>query len=233
MLETSLDIRESGGPNRIALPDFLSHRNPRDDYYRTVVGGSTNYLESPEFAQESIEASLDNPRLREFFRSKLKGEILVDCGGGREEFMKKLAVEWGAGAYLNLDGQLQAYDKSSNWQEYSEPFPGVDGARIFSMRFRSPNREGETEIQGIDGDMLRVVARFPDNSVNYVLNAIDNDIILVGDYWRALAAEIERTTKTGGVVFGYNNLLLNHLSPSKFKDTELIEAPNSGIFEKV
>ncbi len=235
MTKIHSEVVEPGEPKGIVLPQFLSFDNPQDpDYMRLRAG--INYLEggSREVWQESIARMLETPALKDYLSSKLKGEILVDCGGGREEFMLRIAAGWQVGTYINIDGRLSEYDKSAHWQEYNEPMPGKEPAMRFVMGFRDPKTEQSTQVQGISGEMLRVIARFPNHSANFVVNGIDYDSNTEKDsHWRALVAEITRATRKGGVVFGYGTPFFEYLDPKEFRNTKLAIGSMQGIFEKV
>lgn len=237
MVEGSTETREAGGPKRISFPEFLSYRNPRDDKYRHLTAADIRYLErgaSNEASQDSILRLLEHRKTKDYLKSKLEGEILIDCGGGREEFIKPYIVDLQAGSYVNLDGQLTEYDPQAKYVEYAEPMPEREGWILFSARLREPKMQGNTLIHGINGEMLRVIARMPDNSVNFVLNGIDFDSNTENsDYWKALAFEISRATSEGGVVFGYGTPFFEYLDRKKFKDTGFADTHMQGIFEKI
>jgi len=240
MRDTTADIRELGGPKRIVLPDFLSYRNLNDDRYRRLTF-DINYFEAPSdtarLAQETVMELLEAANIKAYLEAKLRGEILVDCGGGSEEFMKSIAVQLNAGVYMNIDGKLTEYNQRVNYTEYSEPGPLGTG-KIFSIKLREPKEEMATQIHGIEGEILRVIARFPSDSANFIISGIDYDSATEDrDYWRALAEEITRTTKKGGVVLGFGTPIFEYLDRKRFKDIDANlsgGAPHmQGIFEKI
>jgi hypothetical protein len=83
--------------------------------------------------------------------------------------------------------------------------------------------------------MLDFVSRLRDGSVNFVINGIDTWVIDHPEYDNALADEIERATKIGGVAFGMNSnalwLLRGRRSVREFKTNST--RSDVKIFEKV
>jgi len=60
----------------------------------------------------------------------------------------------------------------------------------------------------VRADLLNFVSRLTDCSVNITINGIDSDLIYVEGYHEAVAQEIMRVTKPGGVIFGNSSVAL-------------------------
>lgn len=158
----------------------------------------------------------DHPdRLREV-RQKLKGEVVVDLGGGNEVF-RPLAVFCEASSYVNVNlyhehgperkaqaavdagssdaardvrtGLLRFYQQEGTY-DFKEKFPAID-ERL---------HVGSTEQYLIKADMLDVASHIPDHSSHFALNAVDVYITGREGYLQALAHELERATRPEGII---------------------------------
>ena len=118
----------------------------------------------------------------ELFREKLNGEVLVDPGGGNLPFF---ASHFGARAYIGVN-------RSFNTQVNT----------IGSDRIIDREKEGDTDLIILEGDMLEFVSRINSDSVNFVMNGVDFSIIQDERYNQAIAKEMIRATKPGGLIFG-------------------------------
>jgi hypothetical protein len=70
----------------------------------------------------------------------------------------------------------------------------------------------------VQGDMLDIRSRLPDNSANFTINGIDTWIIENSAYHQALARELERATVPGGIVFGMNSDAVFYISNESFEN---------------
>ncbi len=150
----------------------------------------------------------DHPQVQ-YFREKIDGHVLLDLGGARLCAMFPVADAYGASAYINVDKYITGgfrdlrEDPSKNvWGRYWAKRKGLPGWP------EEPTTKGKTERAIIHADMLDVVARLPDNSVNFTINGIDDTILgyrRENDFYtEALTREIVRALRPGGVVFGAN-----------------------------
>jgi hypothetical protein len=76
-------------------------------------------------------------------------------------------------------------------------------------------------------DMLYFIAQLPSRSCSISINGIDKYIV-TADYAQALATEIERVVRVGGVVFGECSLPLNpHKGMIKSLDFERLSSSDA------
>ncbi|MBI5530259.1 MAG: hypothetical protein HY918_02040 [Candidatus Doudnabacteria bacterium] len=164
---------------------------------------TTEWLQDQHLLQQFPEIQKD----RDYIKGRLSSSVLVDLGGGRS-LMKTVAKSYGSLGYINTD-------LNSESDEVVDPF-SKEGQEILL------NGTDEFRSVLVKMDMLDFVSRLPDNSVNFTANGIDNFIIGRGKYNNALAKEITRTLKPGGIIFG------NDMSAIEDELCELLnEVPNS------
>ncbi|MFA4852106.1 MAG: hypothetical protein WC924_02230 [Candidatus Gracilibacteria bacterium] len=120
----------------------------------------------------------------EFFRQHLSGQNLIDLGGGTGS-MGEVATGLNSGVYVNVE---RAPFESS---EITNPL-----VPIFS---ESKNNFLQ---MGVHSDMLDFVSRMKDSVGNFTINGIDTIIVNDMHYNRALAHEMIRATRKGGLIFG-------------------------------
>lgn len=130
---------------------------------------------------------------RDFFRGRLEGRVLVDCGGNRDDTMLQFAKDYGASMYINVDRFLPY----SVEERFLGRFPGrvemVDGMQIVR----------------VNGDMLCFLARLQPGTVNVVINGINDSLIENLLYHHALLDEIGRVVGPNGLFFGYDSVVLD------------------------
>ena len=145
---------------------------------------------SQDFAQYWREETLDEiyRKSRDFLRQHLEDGVLIDLGGGSWG-SAELARYLGAATYINVERNLRS----------DEEIPPNPLAAI-----KDEQTDDLQEIL-IKADMLDFVSRLRDNSANFMINGIDESAINDFAYHLALAKELERATKPGGVVFGINS----------------------------
>lgn len=124
----------------------------------------------------------------EFFRTRLSGNVLVDLGGGAGT-MKGPSRIWEVGTYVNVDRGV--YGKLINEASLSDATTAV-----------ADKVEAGLHINGVNADILEFVTRMQTGVGNFSINGIDKFIVDDPQYNQALAQEIVRATKTGGLIFG-------------------------------
>jgi hypothetical protein len=151
---------------------------PFSDYWYSILNPPIN-VRPPEDIDEIIE----------YLQKKLKGQMLLDLGCGQSvpsimDLPQIFDLVWAAdvGTYVGVD-----LSKSNPVPPQKAPF------RMSKF---------DNESYYIEDDMLLRLARTPSNSVNTVINGIDDMIIQSDKYISALATEIVRTCKPGGIIFG-------------------------------
>lgn len=156
-----------------------------------------NDMEAVERCHKKIENLLkrklkyDTKITEAFFHEKLKGKILVDCGGNYDK-MKAFAKKFGAKVYVNVDKHV-----------YPE-------GQISTIEF------DDMTIVHCGMDMLNFIAQLQPGSVNITINGIDSNLITNPDYHSALAHEIARVVADDGIVFGANSTALEMCSKNVF-----------------
>ncbi|KKT20830.1 MAG: hypothetical protein UW05_C0026G0006 [Candidatus Giovannonibacteria bacterium GW2011_GWC2_43_8] len=219
--------------SKISLPDILVYENPNRGKYQEIIKSlearvARNPFGSPpdEYSEEWMRFLMFAEKIEKypedyrFFQEKLKVDILIDLGGGRGTNMKYFARTFGVRTYIDVERYL------------SKDLP-VDPFKDLSEKF--VDQPENMQILVVQADMLDFISRLPDNFANFNLNGIDSLVIEDPEYHYALAKELVRTTKKGGIVFGINSDALYSLGPAmkQFereykKDDRLVQ-----IFEKV
>jgi len=162
---------------------------------------------------------------REYLKTKLKDSILVDLGGGQGATAKEIARAYEASAGINVDKFIGGIELN--------PLKDLNAESIAKY---GNNAQTNPECALVAADMLDFVSRLPDNSINFMANGIDAYIIgLDHEYNAALAKEIVRAMKPGGVLFGnsFEGIwyeLTGDVSPldvtEQYKKLGLAEHPN-------
>lgn len=156
-----------------------------------------NDIEAVKNCHQEIEKLLkrelkyDTKITEAFFREKLEGKILVDCGG-RYGSMGGFAKKFGVKIYINVDKHA------------------VPEGKIWVREL-----DGMTEID-CGMDMLSFLAQLQPGSVSITINGIDSNLIANPDYHSALAHEIARVVADDGIVFGANSTALEMCSKNVF-----------------
>jgi hypothetical protein len=136
------------------------------------------------------ECILRDPEQKNFFEEHLKGQILIDLGGGvRSNLMTKLTQEIKVETYINVD---IGFDFLKNKQ--------------FGLPMSMETVNGITKVK-IGGDMLDFVSRIQYANkgigINFTINNIDECNINNFEYFTALADEIVRILKPENIIFGF------------------------------
>lgn len=194
---------------RKILRDLLSYDNQKLASYTPIIKeGSSSASENPQPYSDNWGSILshdtryyheDNQDLKEehlrdieFLKTKLKGDVLVDLGsgGGRVSAIYSFAdvkTDIGVEKFHSGRGPLDATEP-----EFACSYPRSGGGETFHISVRD--------------DMLDFVARVKNDSSLFMLNGIDYSILPNPEYRMALAEEIIRATKEGGIVFGLGHL---------------------------
>jgi hypothetical protein len=135
-------------------------------------------------------------KIRDYLRTKLKDDILIDLGGGYGR-MFFAAEDLGVGTYINVDKMI------THQTDYN-PFEAVCNHFQESLIKDLGGEELKARRINVAADMLFFLTLLPDNSVNIAINGIDRTIV-DSKYSKALANEIIRVTKKGGVILGTNS----------------------------
>lgn len=141
--------------------------------------------------------------IKDILQQKLIGKNLVDLGVGND--------------WRNIPSKLQIPIK--NYIAVDIKLPSQ--AMLENCDILKDFESNKIKASFIEEDMLKYVARLPDNSSNFFLSAIDDDVILDDKYWKYLCEEIYRTTEQGGIVIdagiGSIEYYLNKYAKDKFK----------------
>ncbi|MDD5586133.1 MAG: hypothetical protein PHY92_04135 [Alphaproteobacteria bacterium] len=139
----------------------------------------------------------DNTTTARFVRERLKGAPLIDVGGATGRF-GEFAVTAGASAYINVDlYPLGGLHDLGEDPEYDLIPP--------ESAFKN-----NTQRLSVCADMLDFISRVPGQSVNIMINGIDELIVRTTEYHKALAQEMVRTVRPDGVILGYNSASLRY-----------------------
>lgn len=168
-----------------------------------VTGLETSYSENWDHALSLFgERSEEERELivgeRKYFREHLEGMPLVDVGGGFGR-MFSLAVASGSSMYVNID----------RWRFQSEE-SGPNPMVPFSIQRIGDDARSIVRVS-VCADMLDVLSRMKDDSASFVINGIDFIMVKNEKYHEALAKEIYRATRPGGLIFGIESPVLDIL----------------------
>jgi hypothetical protein len=145
---------------------------------------TNNFLGDFVHYQELLSSGKE---VKDFFENLLEGKPIVDLGCGpviESEIrkMEKFALGMGASRYIGVDKfRVRADEKPTETSEY------------------------------VSQDMLEYTQSLPDNSENFVLNGIDEIIIVSEDYADRLVEQLARVTAPNGVAMGFNSPILHKL----------------------
>ena len=196
-----------GEDHSYELARILKESDPKtvDEFNATVARFNTdldrireeNDVKAVEKCYREIEALLrkelryDTKITESFFREKLGGKILVDCGGNHDK-MQLFAKKFGVKTYINVDKHV---------------FPN---GQIKTIEF-----DGMTVIH-CGMDMLNFLAQLQSGSVSVTINGIDSHLIINPEYHAALAHEIERVVADDGIIFGVQSTALEMIAKNVF-----------------
>jgi len=176
----------------ITLDDIMDSSRQVPEEYQRLILAQEQYARGNYLGTRFVDQwhGFDEfPHARDFLKQRLAGDILVDLGGRTGSF--SLAYhQFGVATYINVD---RDYDGEK--LNYSvNPLAALNEADI-----------GDLHKLNVKADMLDFVARMRDGSANFMLNGIDFASVPGGErYHEALAQELVRATKPGGLVFGIN-----------------------------
>ena len=129
-----------------------------------------------------------NEDTAKLLKEKLSGKTLVDLGFGNNFNHLDALKDLGIARYKGVD--LMIYNNV------------IIDDKDFYSRAEEKYKKNNIKAEIIEQDMLKYVARMPDSSANFMLNAIDNYMIKDNQYWKYLIEEIYRTTEPKGIVTG-------------------------------
>lgn len=197
------------------LRHLFHYENPRASEIARVIQEAErhhrlwfNSHQAPWNLCARIKDRQDLPIVREmydFLRKHLADKVLVSLGAVKTPLAEALA-ETPPKVVINVD----RYDDRIGPREAP-----LDPYSVTTIK-HEPDSAVEWNVKA---DMLDFVSRLPDNSVNLQLDGIDTVIIDYEPYHRALAQELIRVLRTGGVLLG------NHVDAfdEVTRDTQLIQ----------
>lgn len=188
----------------------------------------------------------ETPNLIDKLAPKLTGNPLFDLGGGIAEDLQRkdmdvflqMANRCGASVYVDVDRFLIQDEEDENYfGKTGSVNPTKDMASDIERR-RLQNKYPDTQIALVQADMLDFTSRLDENAGNFVINGIDRFVVPDQKYHTALARELIRTTKRGGIIMGVNSEVLKQLDPDVFQPIMNLTNTADGtsipiIFEKV
>ena len=230
---------------KLSLRQFLTYENPNISHYQELIqreysaseglrlNDSFSDLWAPVFfnREETDDTRRFQPDSRykkalPYLVEKLQGEVLIDLGGARNIVIPSLAKKCGVLRCIDVDvmseGEIPIGPNFDPFTGRRQMYPDVGFLTEEELR-----KQMEWII--VKADMLNFIARLPSSSVNFSINGIDSNIIKTREYGDALMAEIKRTTKVGGVVFGIGSVFLPW---GEGWNTNTVQAPGK-IIEKI
>ncbi len=160
--------------------------------------------EGAEYRRDLLGRNKGSAIEKTFFRRRLKGKALIDLGGGPANWSWNIAREFGSSTHINVDryGSLNP--------------PGPLKPKLLGFH------QDKYSAWEINADMLDFISRVRSNIANCTINGIDDFIINDYRYHEAMAEEMVRVTKKGGLIFGYDSEVEHYLSCLAKKTKPLI-----------
>ncbi|MEI8230108.1 MAG: hypothetical protein WCG83_03135 [Candidatus Peregrinibacteria bacterium] len=219
-------------PLKEYVRELTSFDNPRLPEYRELISRAAQRgairLQEEDFASH-FRNMIRTLSLKTHLQSRLIGVKNVDLGGGSPtgsgSGSHDFANECGATVYVNVDRGLSS-EYANSLSDVEHPlYPGMqmrdpsdlrgaDGLGLSSTEIRESTsvsglRNLRTPSVYIAADMLDFVARMPAGSACLQINGIDTTQIQAFEYHQALAREIGRVIRGGGIVFGCDSTALD------------------------
>ena len=180
--------------------------------------------------EDLIEATFSRPlgsgwrhtfgeRWIELFKRPYTEKLKVAFDAMKEALYDSTLVDLGGGNYFKQVGYK--FSQLMGCKSYVV----VDKYLIFSEQ----DATSKPQLSAIEEDMLRFVSRQGVGDCNFMINGIDNFIVVGQDYHEALARELTRVTRPGRLVFGLGSDLFEWLNPNDWRDL----SPNTDGFTKV
>jgi len=196
---------------RIDLREFLSYDHPGDGEVQGVIAREEQAAQAWDPSIWCVhtggiwtdiaydDEKFAESRAKEYLSQKLKGKILVDLGCGPDP-RPSVAGKFGADTYIGVD-KFNVGERDDNRAPKPDPFTNVSKKSPEKARKYS---EGADSIL-VRADMLDFVSRLPSNSVNFMMDYVNGDIINRDEYVEAVVEELARATEEGGVVLMYSS----------------------------
>ncbi len=193
------------------LRNLLSYKNPNLPQYQKLIRQAEEDQRTSGWAQSSaFLTSYDGiwttniifpddhnkssaEKVLQFLKSKLEGSILIDLAAG------------GNMIYLSERLQVKTYIEVNLYRN-KFPNPYIDLSYQESVK----KLRSHFSVKGVNvgADALDFASRIKSNSVNFIVNGFDSEIVTFNEYHEALANEMIRATVNGGLIFGLNSTSL-------------------------
>lgn len=183
------------------IEKLLTYDNPRRaEYDELIAAARADMIGALEGGTHSFDTT-PNPwgnREQDIIKAHLMDKPLFDLGGGSFSTMQYWAEICGASAYYNVE------------KYYVDP-------STLSRPERIPQPPSSRKPNVIKMDMLDFVSRLQPNDCNFVINAIDTDLIKVLPYHLALAHELGRVVQADNIVCGKQSAVFARLDRYGFE----------------
>lgn len=202
--------------------------------YADVWSNLLRYLDTTEELNGDWLTPEQKQEIKKYLLEKLEGSTVIDLGCGSrmrnpahyriKPAMLQMIERFAIGKYIGVDVQGK-YDVNTDQEiEEIEPIAKLPGSGFYLGGY----------------DMLTTIAKAPSNSANITINGIDFNIVSSEDYNKALAQEIVRVCRQGGIIFGISSEALSFIDQgiASREDFEIKRAPFNfsipvKIFEKI
>lgn len=151
------------------------------------------------------------PELRTLLARTLRGDILLDLGGGipqQNSAVPDLAKEAGVRVYINVDRFAFLNEDVADNVNIREATVD-EGTKTY--RELLAEEYGPMEYICVAADLLAFLQRMPDNSCSISIHGIDDLIIRDPQYHEVLKREIVRVCRPGGFILGCESGALDRL----------------------
>ena len=200
-----------------ALKTFRMNRMPITNFSRVwdeIIGSQTPKKDS--FSKE-------RKNVQRFIKVGLTGEILIDLGSGPincldTDNLTSIAKMLGASAYIGVE------KFPSDLSLALDLYKNIADPRLIESRAPMDHLE-------VKADMLEFISRVKSNSANITINGIDASVLWdTRSYSEALAREIARVVRVGGIAFGHNSDVSTYLGNYGLKRMEFSYLSGSLFF---
>ena len=177
------------------IDNFVDSVPSSSSHWSTESSGSYESDPFARFFWARMESS-ENKELFEYLKNKLEGRTLIDLGSNIDFLKRKKEIkDLGVKDYI-------AVDRFRNFEGVAE---------------RNKDFVDDVNLQLINNDMLKYVARLPDNSANFTMSGTGFEIIRSSKYWGYLSEELHRVMYKDGIIFGADSYISDKDFEDKFK----------------
>lgn len=157
---------------------------------------------------------IEDEEQENWFAERLRGSVLIDVGGGLSS-MQDFSIDYGVSTYVCVDRFGQTRESPVDPRRPEQESDPTDTLHAIVVK----------------ADMLDFLSHLKDRSANLVINGIDLNIVPDSKYHEALANELARVVKPGGIIFGDHSEALNVLKRQTPPELRSVKFPASEWYQ--